>query len=835
MKHFDAMGVTDLLIAQSFLLFFLPSAMAFTFTRSLNPSRQDYNWRQNATSTTNITSPPYQIDPNDPSAICAYSGRCYADGQFDQKDMVLTDSLQYVIPFNCTSIDHSECDYNWQSVEMVTSIFVEAAGTMNSLRNGPNLVGPTNHGLPRDDPCDAGGYYLFISSETGDLCMGKRYTKGVEGKRLCYPLFENGLPVDNWVGLKFAVATVEDRVDAIQLVAQVKNSGSAATWSSVATVLDETGKWNATNAIPQECASSVTDGQTFFGGKYIQWQTQGARVRFRGMKGNNILPLSSALATTVPTAAPTLLFPTFMPSTLSRPETSDVPSAAPSSTPSDLGETIFEISLPKMSTNISDNLETAIQFQYVVSQPNFEIHLFEQFCTGDRVDQYFNITSSISSRNDGLFDLVATLVALPQIKGIDSLYNDDNPALIQYMGCTRVKLKFDDDNNSSTSMIPMYFSDQPFHITVDTVAGEATILEADGKDQNDILSDSVSGDYSYNMFQCDRNRDAITSAITMADMVYICMEPESLRSRITSLQDCGFELLSNEEPIEAYAVIKNSTKVSLFTQVTRPAPDSSVWLLGTKLPASFFEKDGNLKLTCNVTSEWVGQDRHLESLFSSTDALSNEDTQPKQSAIELDSIVLQKTRRGLIEWGFQASFSVQGVELPGGYKFEEASFLDLEEVLDYGAQIVCPDGAFCITRSIKNDDHSFLRSNLHRLLRNDAVLRVEISIYDWVMCSDGSCSNSQELLHKRSYALIEDLQTSTVDASLTAAIQTGAEILETSVLRRAEVVSESFGHTTINFDIVEMATAPSSSANTAVLFLTPAAVAVVISLVLTGV
>ncbi|EOD09247.1 hypothetical protein EMIHUDRAFT_452883 [Emiliania huxleyi CCMP1516] len=181
----------------------------------------------------------------------------------------------------------------WEDIEFTAYGRYRAYGDVRSY-SGLTLVARTNHG-DYTDGCSAPGYYARIYTTTGEVAFQKEYYHGTSvvysaSRRLPGPSnpygvdLSSGLPLDEWIGLKFVVYTATDPDDgapAVQLKLYLDFSRGArgGDWVLAHELLDTSGSWMATRAIPDECGTEdghVRDGEPIFGGReYCFLRTDG--------------------------------------------------------------------------------------------------------------------------------------------------------------------------------------------------------------------------------------------------------------------------------------------------------------------------------------------------------------------------------------------------------------------------------------------------------------------------------------------------------------------------------------------------------------------------------
>lgn len=147
----------------------------------------------------------------------------------------------------------------WKDVEIVAYGNYKNKGSVKSY-SGLTLVARSNHDNYKNDGCDAFSYYARIYLETGECAFQKEYFHGSStvysaSKRV--DCFVGGLPMNQWVGMKFRVTTVPSTSN-VQLELYLDQNDSG-TWELKHEYLDEPGSWPSTKYVPSQCPHDSGD------------------------------------------------------------------------------------------------------------------------------------------------------------------------------------------------------------------------------------------------------------------------------------------------------------------------------------------------------------------------------------------------------------------------------------------------------------------------------------------------------------------------------------------------------------------------------------------------
>jgi hypothetical protein len=209
-----------------------------------------------ADSTAVILSDPLDSDPNDPRTTLRGEGTITIDQQgvakFSHRPRLFIDKA-----LSSTSIK------GWENLEFTAYVKIEIPGTVEA-GSGLSLVARTNWFTVREG-CDAPGYYARMSLVTGDVSFQKRFYWGLDGvvytNRITKHLFEGGMPVGEWIGIKFVAYTLPNSQDVqLELYVDMSDGANGGHWTLVHSFLDTPHLWtNNMRSIPEECPVQMGD------------------------------------------------------------------------------------------------------------------------------------------------------------------------------------------------------------------------------------------------------------------------------------------------------------------------------------------------------------------------------------------------------------------------------------------------------------------------------------------------------------------------------------------------------------------------------------------------
>ena len=244
------------------------------------------------------------VDPNDPNTRLRGKG-----------EMTVGNGLAIMYRSPRLYIENPDGE-GWEDVEMTAYGRLVSEGELDSY-SGLTMVARSNHDEYSKKGCEASGYYSRIYFETGECAFQKEYYHGSSNanpsgtiysgsKRV--PCFDGGLPLNEWVGMKFKVWTTPGTEDVnLELWLDYNDDGM---WTKVHSMVDTPGAWLKTGSteIPKECPHQNGDTVTRPGNVCFlrtdgDWNTE---VHWKNASITNYLSAS--------TSPPTTASPTSMPS-----------------------------------------------------------------------------------------------------------------------------------------------------------------------------------------------------------------------------------------------------------------------------------------------------------------------------------------------------------------------------------------------------------------------------------------------------------------------------------------------------------------------------------------
>lgn len=103
--------------------------------------------------------------------------------------------------------------------------------------------------------------------------------------------FSGGLPLGDWIGMKFVVYTLSGGRVKLELYLDLDEGKSGGDWKLVHSMIDSPGEWTTSKSIPSRC--SVQNGETVQGAKnycFLRSDGDGTMVVWRKASIRNILP-----------------------------------------------------------------------------------------------------------------------------------------------------------------------------------------------------------------------------------------------------------------------------------------------------------------------------------------------------------------------------------------------------------------------------------------------------------------------------------------------------------------------------------------------------------------
>jgi len=221
---------------------------------------QDGDWSSNWDTSRTLLS-AFDVDPQDPRSMMRGSGDVEIGGGIAK----FFGNPRLYISHDDPSVE------GWENVEITAYGKYVNRGVSKSY-SGLTFATRSNHDEYASNGCSAFGYYARIYENTGECAIQKEYFHGnsndpiyvgtvySNSKRVdCFP---GGLPMNEWVGLKFKVNTVPDTSDVLlELWVDYNNDGL---WELGISYTDTVGDWpcSTSKVVPTECSQNNGDTVT---------------------------------------------------------------------------------------------------------------------------------------------------------------------------------------------------------------------------------------------------------------------------------------------------------------------------------------------------------------------------------------------------------------------------------------------------------------------------------------------------------------------------------------------------------------------------------------------
>ena len=147
----------------------------------------------------------------------------------------------------------------WADVEMTAYCKYVSVGDSYSY-SGCTMVARSNHDTSPDGPCGAFGYYARLYQGSGECAFQKEYWHGdgtVYSPSRRVDCFSDGLPLNQWIGMKFKVTTLPGTSDVkLELWLDENDNGN---WVLRHSFTDRPGEWTSSKSVPNECEQNNGD------------------------------------------------------------------------------------------------------------------------------------------------------------------------------------------------------------------------------------------------------------------------------------------------------------------------------------------------------------------------------------------------------------------------------------------------------------------------------------------------------------------------------------------------------------------------------------------------
>ena len=161
-------------------------------------------------------------------------------------------------------------DEGWMNVVLTGYAKFVNDGTELSPFSGFTMAARSSHDEYGDNGCSAFGYYAQIRKATGECLSLKDYFHSNSGGGTvysdairvdCMQPYNDQIPLDQWIGMKFMVLTPANSPDKVYLKLYLDYAGDGTAWTLVHEFVDEAGKipTSAEGALPTYCDQNNGD------------------------------------------------------------------------------------------------------------------------------------------------------------------------------------------------------------------------------------------------------------------------------------------------------------------------------------------------------------------------------------------------------------------------------------------------------------------------------------------------------------------------------------------------------------------------------------------------
>ena len=424
----------------------------------------------------------------------------------------------------------------------------------------------------------------------------------------------------------------------------------------------------------------------------------------------------------------------------------------------------YEYDIPVMDLSFSFGGEGGnfIRYDCVLDLPDYDVIVLDHACQA-RVDEYFDISKSVTARSDGRYDAAVTLDILPETMTNPLLFDDSDEANVMYKGCVRIELIRGDDGKR------VFFRQKSFDITVDMTTGFSSSFESSGADEE---GDTVEGEINNDLeaYVCDEVGNRYDGPISMSSFGhYFCFEP-SENVAVAEISSLVFEKLGGE----SFTAIQDGLESVDVYRIREVEGGDNVVQVHLRLPNGFFYSEDTISVSGEVLSTPdVGR------------RLGNEEAETGRSFFF--KVAVQPRKNGMVQIEYTASLAVSGMALPQGREDVRAA---AAKAFDSALGDVLPDGIFAKTLSIGLEDVSYLRTS-RRLDEEEEEVEILFALSHMIPCEDADCADVETLSAEAFEAARDSIEFSVADGTLDDAIHETAVTYNVAGLEAVKVDSES--------------------------------------------
>jgi len=424
----------------------------------------------------------------------------------------------------------------------------------------------------------------------------------------------------------------------------------------------------------------------------------------------------------------------------------------------------YEYDIPVMDLSFSFGGEGGnfIRYDCVLDLPEYDVIVLDHACQA-RVDEYFDISKSVTARPDGRYDAAVNLDILPETMTNPLLFDDSDEANVMYKGCVRIELIRGDDGKR------VFFREKSFDITVDMTTGFSSSFESSGADEE---SDTVKGEINNDLeaYVCDEVGNRYDGPISMSSHGhYFCFEP-SENVAVAEISSLVFEKLGGG----SFTAIQDGLEDVDVYRIREVESGDNVVQVHLRLPNDFFYSEDTISVSGEVLSTPdVGR------------RLGNEAAESGRSFFF--RVAVQPRKNGMVQTEYTASLAVSGMALPPEREDVRAA---AAKAFDSALEDILPDGIFAKTLSIGLEDVPYLRTS-RRLDEEEEEVEIVYALTHMIPCEDADCADVETLSAEAFEAVRDSIEVSVADGTLDDAIHEAAVTYNVAGLEAVKVNSES--------------------------------------------
>ena len=359
------------------------------------------------------------------------------------------------------------------------------------------------------------------------------------------------------------------------------------------------------------------------------------------------------------------------------------------------------------------------KLDFIIGVPYYNITVYDRTCKGPSVNDFFNVTDSLSPRSDDDgYDLAVTLNMIDRTRQNPLLFNDTDSDNVLYQACVSVDALRGHDGE------PQLNSKKPFGVTVEVGTNKFTFVTDVAQGGNAGDSDhTFSLNSEVDAYFCHEDGTIVSGAVFPSGTGHhFCLKPTLDGQPIQDVTDLLLEKAGVPDP---FLAIQDGIADEMVRK--NRLPDSNTWIIQLMIPPRFFAAAGSLVISGETSSasSGGGRRRRLQIVSNESDGSFGA------------TVTTGMRMNGVVQVVSKVTLTVTNIAIPQ----DQESRQKIATVMDAAIHRILRDEAFAKTFSVGGMAIPMLQQPLRRLLRKGNV-EVAFLASQFVDCTDAMCTNA---------------------------------------------------------------------------------------------